>query len=341
MKINGIHAIPQIIINEILSLNFTQFKILTELNLLEKIIYNKICPHIRYFEERLVYPKINFITKNNKNIDSSQVKDCKTKTLNFVEIKNENCIYCLSNKKMKKFIKFYCDFRNSYEEENHNILNYCEENEIPIDIFDIENLNSFNISISDDNLNPHFNFLENSKIFYKNITSAYISNFEKILLVDDQVIKIDSFFEILNNENTLNKFKNMNCFICNRQIIGNNFKIDFNSIKDKIIKCEICFNNNKFKICSERINKVEKSFDISFTQENIKNFKNKINNKNKKSTCNFIEKLNLRNYFIQHPTETYFEKEEEKSKKDSFDLNKFVHNEIDINRNICFQSSNS
>ena len=60
MKINNEIAIPQIIIDGNLAINFEQFEILKEINLLDKISLGKICSHFRFFEKKLVYPKFQF-----------------------------------------------------------------------------------------------------------------------------------------------------------------------------------------------------------------------------------------------------------------------------------------
>jgi len=348
MKINGIFSIPQIIINELLALNFTQFKILAELNFLEKIIYKKICCHFRFYEESLIYPKVNFINSNNNtyNLNSFQVKNCNLEILNFYEIKNENCIYCLANKKLKKLVKFFCDFRNSFDEENNKILSYCEENEILLDIFDIENFNSFNFSLEKNSQINNLNSenLEYSRKLYEDFKNNRNKR-EKVLLVNDQVIEIENFFYVINRESNFYKIKIPCCFICNRQIFNKDNKLGDTKFNGKINKCEICL-NNKNKIFGERKNKLDIEIDICFTEENFKHLKNKINNnKNmKKASFGFIEKLNLKTFFNKHPNEKFFEKGEKVQNgslyllENSNDRDYYIRNN---NSKFSFQSNNS
>ena len=82
MKINDEISIPQIIFDDILAINYEQFEILQEANLLDKISLGKICCHFRFFNKRLVYPNFesnNFLTNEGEEF-----------FLNFQDLSNED-----------------------------------------------------------------------------------------------------------------------------------------------------------------------------------------------------------------------------------------------------------
>jgi hypothetical protein len=295
MKINDEISIPQIIFDDILAINYEQFEILQEANLLDKISLGKICCHFRFFNKRLVYPNFesnNFLTNEGEEF-----------FLNFQDLQDKikNCIYCNSRKRLRKKVKFFCNFRNSFDEDINEILSFCEENEISISLYDSVNLINF------------LNGKEDSEFYY-----LYNYKNENILMINDQIIPIEEFSEYKNT--LLNIEKGLICFLCNGLIIfdKNENDINYDNYQDNIIK--IRNNNNEYKIinkdalrkcknCKEKSEKNNNYNSNNFSNiDNIKsNMENskinidkiitKLNNKeNKIDNYNFINKLEIRKY---------------------------------------------
>ena len=172
-KINQKFDLPQIKINNLI-LNYNQFKILTEnyYNFFIKILTGKKCFHLRFFENNLVFP---------------------------FDFNNDFCIYCYSEKKIKKICAIVCDAKNSFDENLNEILNFLEENEITFEIFDYENFfeNFENLPnfIKNNVINKKFSlFINEKEIEYENFW--------------DEIKKIKKFhkknFLFKNHENQIN-----------------------------------------------------------------------------------------------------------------------------------------
>jgi len=294
MKIDDLVTIPQIIFNEYLALNYSQFMLLLDLNLIDKIISNKICCHFRFFKNQIAYPKINF----SKRDDFLLKNDC-LNFFNFLKIHNNECIYCISNKKQLKKVQFFCNFRNSLDEETHQILDFCESNQIIINLYDSDNHNSFYNQLNND--------IENSKEFYlKNSRNRG----DKLLLIDDQIVKIEDFFNKISFEENYNFKAEDRCFICNRLLL---FKFELKNLEvdRKLVKCELCL--KKFKENSNLkidFNDQDIKNECCFGKNNFKIFKEKINNKKGTGYYNFIEKLRLKEFYNENPEKSFFENKE-------------------------------
>ncbi len=343
MKIDKHPAIPQIIFNETLAINHSQFLILAELNLIEKIASKQICCHFRFFDEKVVYPKINknlfsSVKSANENFNNFNFNN------NFINFESsKDCIYCLSNKKQLIRVKFFCDFRNSYDEETNKILEFCETNAIIINIYDCENLNSFNNFTCQSDMNKEAFMLE----FYRKSAKTFE---EKLLLIDDQEIKVERFFDniglLLSNYNN-SKYDEAalrECFICKRKILNlDNLNILNNQRQstEKNVTSLKAANISKCHICSESLRNKHftslalnddnnKKNRITFKDESLKNFKNKLSNQEKnKNHYNFIAKLKINEFYFENPEKSFLEREE-KSLEFSAENIKPVNYEVEV-----------
>lgn len=111
--INSKLDIPQAKIGKHLLVNYEQFINLLECNVLDRIIANDLCDHVRFFQDQIAY----------------------VKTENDIEM----CIYCYSKKKVNPKFQFFVPWRNSNDETIDDILSFCEENKITLVLNDIEN----------------------------------------------------------------------------------------------------------------------------------------------------------------------------------------------------------
>ena len=113
--VNSSYEVPQVIYNDSLVLTYNQFHLLNEYysNILNQLNQGKRCHHLRFFKEKLVYPK--------------------------EEEDDKMCIYCYSQKKVTPLVTLYSNVRNYDDEENNEIISFCEENEMTIKLVDIEN----------------------------------------------------------------------------------------------------------------------------------------------------------------------------------------------------------
>jgi hypothetical protein len=112
-RINSKLVLPQIIIEDNLVLTFQQFSVLNESGYLDKLINRTVCEHIRFYRNDIAYVRV----KQSESV----------------------CIYCYSNKKLKKQISVICNMRDYFDDENNELLTYCEKNEIRFEVFDYEN----------------------------------------------------------------------------------------------------------------------------------------------------------------------------------------------------------
>ncbi len=168
-KINNKYSIPQIIINNKLILSYKQFKNFSESYpfLFQKIITGKNCCHIRFFEDEMVYPTQSLI-------DNSEII----------------CIYCYSLKKIKKQVFLSCNLRDSYNKIINDILTYCEDNQITIDLVDYENLYYYNLSMYSQEINEKINLKED------------------FCVVGNYISDLDNFYELIEKERINNEIKN-------------------------------------------------------------------------------------------------------------------------------------
>lgn len=119
------------------------------------------CEHVRIFENRIVYPE---------------------PTQNF-----NMCIYCYSLKKNKQLVTLICNFRNYNNEENHEVISFCEKNELTTNILDYEN--SFN-------------------------SKELVAQKEKYIIIEDDVVGFNSFFEIIEKKLFNDQRNTVDCLFC-------------------------------------------------------------------------------------------------------------------------------
>ena len=144
-------------------LTFYEFNILNESTLLDKILTGLECEHVRFFENRIVYPE---------------------KTQNFTI-----CIYCYSQKKNKQLVTLISNLRNYNDEENHEILSFCEKNELTLNLLDYEN--------------P-----------FKDPFKEHSAKREKCLIVGDEIVEFESFFEVIEKKIFNDQRNTVDCLYC-------------------------------------------------------------------------------------------------------------------------------
>lgn len=166
-KINASFPIPQVNINNSLILSYEEFIILNEAELLLRIVKGEICYHIRFYNNKIIHP----------------LQD------------NGKCIYCYSEKKKNPIVMAILDQRNYFSEENNEILSFCENNEMTISLYDIEN--SF---LNNHSSNPMVND------FIKRKTEAVI--------IDNEAESLNNFYYLLEKKCSLNLAKNNKCSDC-------------------------------------------------------------------------------------------------------------------------------
>ena len=173
-KINNTYSIPQIIINNKLILSYKQFKNFSESYpfLFQKIITGKNCCHIRFFEDEMVYPTQSLI-------DNSEII----------------CIYCYSLKKIKKHVFLSCNLRDSYNKIINDILTYCEDNQITIDLVDYENLYYYNLSMYSQEINEKINLKEDFCV-----VGNYISDLDNLKIKEISISKEKNLGEFSDKE---------------------------------------------------------------------------------------------------------------------------------------------
>lgn len=116
-KINNEISLPQIKIGNNLVCNYEQFLNLERSGLLEKIVYKKMCSHVRFRNNEINYCHLN-------------------------DTNDGCCIYCYSKKKLTKMFSFFFNLRDSNNEDVNLILSICEENKFTFDVYDSENYES-------------------------------------------------------------------------------------------------------------------------------------------------------------------------------------------------------
>ena len=182
-KLGNTYPLPQIIINNQLCLTYSQFKILTEATptLFFSILQGKHCLHLRFENDKLVYPN-EYIINNN---DSS----------------NNICIYCYSNKKIKKRITFFTDARNYHNEYNSSIFTFCEENALTMEIVDVDNIFLYNTN--------NYNQSIQERIKQKEKDFFYLDNNDK------ELYNMECFYEVLEKAQN-EKGKEGKCIKCGK-----------------------------------------------------------------------------------------------------------------------------
>ncbi len=136
-------TVPQLWINS-LRLNYNQFKYLLETRLLDLIINQDSCEHIRFNQNENGYLEL----------------------VHFRE-KFSHCLYCISERKLKPKIQIICDYRNSKNKEMNEILSLFESNPVSVEIFDYRNKKHYSKKV-EEFIDSHF--LSNSHstiILYK------------------------------------------------------------------------------------------------------------------------------------------------------------------------------
>lgn len=325
MKIDNQLAVPQVIFEEILAINYNQFRILSELNLLQKIYSQTICCHMRFFLDSLAYPKLFSFNQNQKE---------NSYFLSFPEVKTNDCLYCYSNKKCKKKVSILCNFRDSFDHESNQILEYCEQNGVIIELFDSDNENSFSKAFN--LINDVNNFQQMLFDLFK-IEKNKCSTTEKLIILEAKKVTFEDFFtkiSLAEAEDKLNK-----CFICNRKILVDEYikgNQKDNKTKTLFFKCENCSlketaQNNK----APRSKALENTLDI----ESLKTLKDKMNIKNNRTTnkFNFIEKLQLKDFYEENPGKSFFDKE----KNSDSNNNSSLKLTFDSASNICINESSN
>jgi hypothetical protein len=209
-------------------------------------------------------------------------------------------------------------------------LEFCETNRLILEIFDCENIIGFNnFSSCKDTKNEE----SLSEFYIKNSKNSE----EKILLIDDQKIQVEEFFEkigLCNNNSKDEAFKE--CFICKRKIL-NELSSEKNKLsnktENKINKCELCMKISKKNLTSYAFD--EKMNKRSLGNECLKNFTNKLTNKEKYcNRYNFIEKLKIKEFYVQNPEKSFFEKDEKSLEFSSENINP-------LNCEISYDKENS
>ena len=170
-KINSKFSLPQITIGDDLVLSFEEFELLNECGLFDKIMNGSICNHIRIFNNEVVY--------------SSSLLD-----------EFSYCIYCYSLKKKKQIVTLIANKRDNNDEENNEILSYCEGSNITIKLVDYEN--SFSDEIEDD-------------------IRELCRRKEKAVIIDKKVYPISQFFDIF-DKIILKTILNFACLNCGKKV---------------------------------------------------------------------------------------------------------------------------
>jgi hypothetical protein len=180
-------------------LTFYEFNTLNESSLLDKILTGLECEHVRFFENRIVYPE-------------------KIKNLTI-------CIYCYSLKKNKQLVTLISNLRNYNDEENHEILSFCEKNELTINLKDSEN--------------P---FKDNFKEF--------AAKREKCLIVGDEIVEFESFLEVIEKRLFNDQRNTVECNYCG-------FKME-----PSFKKCTNCILTEKDNECADKKFKKAKNYNF-------------------------------------------------------------------------------
>jgi hypothetical protein len=170
-KLNSKFSLPQITIGDDLVLSFEEFELLNECGLFDKIMNGSICNHIRIFNNEVVY--------------SSSLLD-----------EFSYCIYCYSLKKKKQIVTLIANVRDNNDEENNEILSYCEGDNLTIKLVDYENYFS-------DEIEHDIRELCRRK--------------EKAIIIERKVYPITQFFDIF-EKIILKTILNFACLKCGKKV---------------------------------------------------------------------------------------------------------------------------
>jgi hypothetical protein len=113
-KIDGKFQLPQVIIENGLVINYNQLMVLNESGILDSMINMTQCEHVRF----------------NGN------------TIAYVKPKDYFCIYCYSKKKTRKQVTIFCNHRDYTDEDNNDLIGFCEKNELKFELVDTANTRS-------------------------------------------------------------------------------------------------------------------------------------------------------------------------------------------------------
>lgn len=262
--------IPQLQINDELYINFVQFQLLREANLFEMIINGKVCSHLRFYNDQIVF------ANNSKQM-------------------NKECLYCYSNKKKTKAVIFSIDKFNSLDDEINDALTYCEKNGITLQVnhnsmssMDLDlrfvmvdeckySIEEFNIIRDQLSLTEKANLNKCSPLFNTNYFNASIKQKERLNKYEDSAEKLQM---------KKKRQPNRNNFIFKLNLKAKYSRVHYEA-EDK--------SRNNQNICSNSANEDEKT--ASFTTP-IKNNLDEDNLK-EKSDCDDIETNDVMNYSFQ------------------------------------------
>lgn len=225
-KINASFPIPQVIINNSLVLSYNEFISLNESDLLMKIVKGEICHHIRFYNSEIIHP----------------LQD------------NGRCIYCYSEKKKNSTVTAIIDQRNYFSEENHEMLSFCEKNDMTILLYDIEN--------------PFLNSNSENKM-----VNDFLRRMTKAVIIDNEAESLENFFYLLDKKCSLSPTTNNKCSECGSII----------ECSVKLKKCFDCLMGRKRSMSSS----ISSSLEYSNNNNTVQQY-------SKKNPYNFIEKLKLK-----------------------------------------------
>jgi hypothetical protein len=141
-----------------------------------------ICNHIRMFNNEIVYSR-------NAQDEFSY------------------CVYCYSRKKKKQTITLISNIRDYKDEENNEVLLFCEGNNLTVRLVDYENY--FDEYPCVTNMNIDDSSLKQIK--------DLVDKEEKVFLIDQEIFPISEFFEIF-EKRILSNFINLECINCGRKV---------------------------------------------------------------------------------------------------------------------------
>jgi hypothetical protein len=176
-KIGNKLPLPQIKIGSLI-ISYPEFTILNETGYLDKILNGITCHHLRIFNNTIVYAKSN-------NYEEETI-----------------CIYCYSLKKKKQVVCAISNWRDYSDEENNEILSFCEKNEITIKLID--------------NQNPYEKPLPTQSNSDK--MNSLISSNQKFVIIDDEIFPFQDFYLALEKKFANKSSKGFKCTSCGKAL---------------------------------------------------------------------------------------------------------------------------